>query len=100
MSILVHCKDFKGRNLTAKFSVFYPEDYETLNVLIPWNKNKFQFTSKQNCLPTEGKIMINNKTYIFDKSNSFAGLDLEEGYGLLKLCGTGLLHQEINREES
>ncbi|CBZ03280.1 hypothetical protein H04402_01468 [Clostridium botulinum H04402 065] len=85
MSILVHCKDFKGRNLTAKFSVFYPKGHETLNVLIPWNKNKFQFTSKQNCLPTEGRIMINNKTYTFDKSNSFAGLDFGRGIWPFKI---------------
>lgn len=79
MNILVHCKDFKGRNLTAKLDVFYPKDHETLNVVIPWNKNEFQFTSKQNCLPVEGKIMLNSKTYIFNKNDSFAALDFGRG---------------------
>ncbi|NFV12192.1 DUF2804 domain-containing protein [Clostridium sporogenes] len=79
MNISAHCKDFKGRNLTAKFYIYYPAEHETLNVLIPWSKNKFQFTSKQNCLPTEGSIMINNKTYIFNRSDSFATLDFGRG---------------------
>lgn len=85
MNILIHCKDFMGRNLTAKFNVLCFKEQETINVLIPWSRNKFQFTSKQNCLPVEGRVMINNKTYIFNKKDSFAGLDFGRGIWPFKI---------------
>ncbi|WP_050607691.1 DUF2804 domain-containing protein [Clostridium niameyense] len=85
MNIITECKNFNGRNLTANFKVHYNEEQETLNVVIPWSKSKFQFTSKQTCLPVEGQIILNNKKYIFHTNDSFAGLDFGRGVWPFKI---------------
>jgi hypothetical protein len=47
---------FGGTTLSAELRVEHPKDHETLNVVIPWSKSRFNFTSKQNCLPTTGTV--------------------------------------------
>lgn len=77
--ILVKCKNFNGIPMSADFTVIYPEGHETLNVVIPWNKTTFQFTSKQECLPADGSLTVGEEQYKFDASNTFACLDFGRG---------------------
>jgi hypothetical protein len=75
----IGCPDFGGRPLQADFFVHSPADHETLNVVIPWSSNRFQFTSKQNTLPTEGTLHWGDEVVQFDPQDTFACLDLGRG---------------------
>ncbi len=75
----VSCPDFDGKPLAVDFMVQQPEGHETLNVVIPWSSKQFQFTSKQNTLPTEGTITWGNETIHFDPKDTFACLDFGRG---------------------
>ncbi len=79
VQLFVGCPDFEGQPLKASFSVTRPQDHETLNVVIPWSQKRFQFTSKQNTLPVEGRVMWGNEEILFDPDTSFACLDFGRG---------------------
>jgi hypothetical protein len=70
----------KGKDLSAELFVRTAKKHETLNVVVPWNdSSRFQFTSKQNCLPAQGFFSIGSKQYGFDPAESFACLDFGRG---------------------
>ena len=77
--LTVACPDFEGRPLNADFFVQRPAGHETLNVVIPWSQERFQFTSKQNTLPTQGTLTWGDEEVTFDQQNTFACLDLGRG---------------------
>ncbi len=79
IEITVNIADFNGLPLAAHFDVTMPPDHETLNVVIPWNDDAFQFTSKQNTLPAEGTVKLGNTEILFAGEQSFACLDLGRG---------------------
>ncbi len=64
----------------AQVRIEKPPSHETLNVIIPWSRERFQFTSKQNTLPATGKVTAGNRTYRFGPQNqSFGCLDYGRG---------------------
>jgi hypothetical protein len=65
--------------LHAEFHVDFPEDLESLNVLVPWSNRCFQFTSKQLCLPVEGEVRWGDRTWRFNREDSFAVRDYGRG---------------------
>jgi len=75
--IHVKCPDFKGNELAATLAVKTPPGHQSLNVVIPWSKRRFQFTSKQNTLPVEGTVKVGNREY--DALGGFACLDFGRG---------------------
>jgi hypothetical protein len=77
VKIEVDIPDFGGKPLKARVDVSRPQGHETLNVVIPWSRRKFQFTSKQNTLPTTGSVQIGDTVY--DAQGGFACLDLGRG---------------------
>jgi len=77
--IVAKCVDFKGELLEANFKVFYPEGHETLNVVVPFNKRSFQFTSKHECLPVDGMLKVGEREYSFNPKKTFASLDFGRG---------------------
>lgn len=78
--ISVKCDNFKGElPLNADFIIKHPVNIETLNVVIPWNRKRFQFTSKQNCLPAAGMAAIGNEIFSFEADGSLASLDFGRG---------------------
>jgi hypothetical protein len=79
VSLTVEVADFEGRPLTAQFTITTPPEHETLNVVVPWNARTFQFTSKQNCLPSEGLVTIGDQRTVFSGTQSFACLDFGRG---------------------
>jgi hypothetical protein len=56
-----------------------PPGHETLNVVIPWNKRTFQFTSKQNALLAEGSVKLGGENMHYGGPQSFACLDYGRG---------------------
>ena len=75
----IGCPDFGGKPLKADFLVHRLAGHETLNVVIPWSTKRFQFTSKQNTLPTEGTLQWGDETIHFNPEDTFACLDLGRG---------------------
>jgi hypothetical protein len=70
---------FGGTTLSAELRVEHPKDHETLNVVIPWSEDRFNFTSKQNCLPAAGTVSIGEETFDFAPGSAFACLDYGRG---------------------
>ena len=68
-----------GKHVAADLWVETPENHETLNVVIPWSEKRFQFTSKQNTLPTHGVVKWGDKEINFEPETAFACLDLGRG---------------------
>ena len=77
--IIAKCKDFEGLAMEADIWVSKPEDYETLNVVIPWNEKSFQFTSKQEGLPSRGVLRVGDSHYVFSPDSAFSCLDFGRG---------------------
>jgi hypothetical protein len=78
-TITVDSHDFGGGPLSARLTVEYPANLETLNVVIPWSDRRFQFTSKQHCLPTAGEVRWAGESHQFDPAETFACLDFGRG---------------------
>lgn len=70
---------FAGEPLHAQIDVRRPAGHETLNVVIPWSDNRYQFTSKQNTLPASGFVDIGSERYEFEAGKSWAVLDYGRG---------------------
>ena len=70
---------FGGVSMEADFFIHFPPGHETMNVVVPWNDRQFQFNSKQNSLPVEGRVCLDGRAYDFDPQTSFACLDFGRG---------------------
>jgi len=68
-----------GKPLTAKLKVRRPEGYESLNVVIPWSKQRFQFTSKAPALPVSGTVNWNGVSYSLIEGEAYGTLDFGRG---------------------
>lgn len=76
--IRVDAGDFGGVRLEADIVVERPEGHETLNVVIPWSDEQFQFTSKQNTLPASGYVRLGDERLDLARP-AFACLDYGRG---------------------
>lgn len=57
-----------------------PEGHESLNVVIPWSRRRFQFTSKQNTRPATGTVRVGDRTWVVDADHDGWGVqDLGRG---------------------
>lgn len=77
--LTVSVKDFDGEDLEAILVISHPKDYESLNVVVPWNRQTFQFTGKHTSLPVNGMVKIGSQRFEFEKLDSFAVLDYGRG---------------------
>lgn len=77
--VTVTIPDFDGELLHADLTIHHLEEDESLNVVIPWNRQTFQFTAKHHTLPTEGYVKIGDRRYAFDCRDSYAVLDYGRG---------------------
>lgn len=68
--------DFGGVPMAADFTVHRPVGHESVNVVIPWSRSRFQFTSKQQALPARGEVRLGDRRVEFD---GFACLDFGRG---------------------
>jgi hypothetical protein len=79
IKLRLECGNFNGESLKADVEIGKPSGHETLNVVIPWSSNLFQFTSKQNCLPTTGEVSFGDKIYRFESGGAWGCLDYGRG---------------------
>lgn len=77
--ITVDVGDFDGEPLHALLTVQHPKNFESLNVVIPWNRQTFQFTGKHHSLPVSGAVKIGNQRFEFEPEDSFGVLDYGRG---------------------
>lgn len=76
---------FAGRGLRAELEASYPEGHETLNVVVPWDERRYQFTAKHNTLPARGRVSLGSgaglaaEEIAFTGAQSFACLDFGRG---------------------
>jgi hypothetical protein len=69
-----------GTRIAIDLSVERPLAHETLNVLVPFDDERFQFTSKQQGLPARGSVRVGARAYHFgEDTESFACLDFGRG---------------------
>lgn len=77
MSVII--PNFDSEPLHAELTIEHPEGDDSLNVVVPWNRQTFQFTAKHHTLPTSGVVKIGNHRYTFNPDESFAVLDYGRG---------------------
>ncbi|HYF92571.1 MAG TPA: DUF2804 domain-containing protein [Symbiobacteriaceae bacterium] len=70
---------FGGAPMEADLLVARPPGHETMNVVIPWAHDRFQFTSKQLCLPVSGQIRLGGRVLAVEPGEAFACLDFGRG---------------------
>jgi hypothetical protein len=58
VSFCVEAASFGGQPLRAELEASYPFEHETLNVVVPWDDRRFQFTAKHNTLPAHGVVEL------------------------------------------
>lgn len=75
----VICPDFDGEHLQAELTIHHPAADDSLNVVIPWNRQTFQFTAKHHTLPTTGTVKVGNRRYTFNEEESYSVLDYGRG---------------------
>ncbi|WPK12686.1 DUF2804 domain-containing protein [Lysinibacillus louembei] len=75
----VSIPDFDNEYLQADLTIQHPPHDESLNVVIPWNRQMFQFTAKHHTLPASGTVHIGQRSYTFNPEECFAVLDYGRG---------------------
>lgn len=75
----VSIPDFDNEHLQADLTIQHPQHDESLNVVIPWSRQIFQFTAKHHTLPTSGTVQIGQRSYSFNTEECFAVLDYGRG---------------------
>jgi Domain of unknown function (DUF2804), N-terminal/Domain of unknown function (DUF2804), C-terminal len=76
--------DFAGRaktgeQVSADFVVRRPAAQESLNVVVPWSRDRFQLNSKHNTLPCEGSIAVDGERYEMNPADCHAVQDFGRG---------------------
>jgi hypothetical protein len=69
-------RESHGASASLEARVARPEALDSLNVVIPWSETRFQYTSKQQARPAEGRLVIG------DATSSFGG-PAGEAWGVL-----------------
>ena len=75
----ISCNNFDDETLQTELIIQHPKDDDTLNVVIPWNRQNFQFTAKHHTLPTSGFVRIGNRIFNFNVEDCFTVLDFGRG---------------------
>ncbi|MFI2645295.1 DUF2804 domain-containing protein [Streptomyces sp. NPDC018610] len=69
-----------GLPLEVDLLVTHPEGHESLSVVVPWSRRRFQYTSKHTALPAAGRVRIGGDVLKFgEDGNSWAVLDHGRG---------------------
>lgn len=75
----VTSENFDNELLLAELTILHPQEDDTLNVVVPWNRQTFQFTSKHHTLPTMGFVKLGDRQYRFSEEECFSVLDFGRG---------------------
>ncbi|KGR76120.1 DUF2804 domain-containing protein [Ureibacillus sinduriensis] len=71
--------DFDSEPLLAELTIHHPQEDESLNVVVPWNRQTFQFTAKHHTLPVSGFVKLGYRHYHFNEEDCFGVLDFGRG---------------------
>jgi hypothetical protein len=63
IAVEVACADVQGSPVHAEFLVRRPAGHESLNVVVPWTRKRFQLNSKHNTLPCEGTVRVGDRSF-------------------------------------
>lgn len=69
----------KSERLQLDAVVMEPETHESMGVLVPWNDRCFQYTRKDNCLRTEGAVVVDGVRHAIDPDRCLALHDVGRG---------------------
>jgi len=89
--VRVQSPAFGGTTLSAELLVERPKGHETLSVVIPWSEHRFNFTSKQNCLPATGSSPSAMRRFPLIRGKPSPAWTLAGAFGPIRPSGTGLL---------
>ncbi len=65
--------------LHVELEVEEPPGHESLGVVVPWDRRRFQYTRKDNCLPVHGRVVADGVAHAVDRASAFATLDHGRG---------------------
>lgn len=69
-----------GRPASFDIAVERPAEMESINVVIPWSEDTFNFTSKQQALPASGVLRVGAETFtIGGETDAWGVLDVGRG---------------------
>ena len=68
-----------GERIVADFVVRRPAGQESLNIVVPWSRERFQLNSKHNTMPCEGSVTVGDRRYVMDPSECHAVQDFGRG---------------------
>lgn len=57
------CDDVQGLPVRADFVMRRPPAHESLNIVVPWTRARFQLNSKHNTLPCEGSFTVGGRRF-------------------------------------
>lgn len=73
-------KNFEdGKDLNAELKLNLPEKHESMNLVIPIEKNRFYFNRKINCIPTRGFVEYKGNRFEISPNNALGNLDWGRG---------------------
>lgn len=75
----VSSDNFDNEHLLAELNIHHPQEDDTLNAVVPWNRQTFQFTAKHHTLPTSGFVKLGSRIYNFNEEDCYAVLDFGRG---------------------
>jgi len=71
--------NFDSDPLLAELTIQHPQEDDSLNVVVPWNRQTFHFTAKHHALPTSGFVKLGDRVYQFNEEDCFAVLNFGRG---------------------
>ena len=69
----------EGRGISAELTLTCPEEYESMNIVIPIGRRRFYFNRKINCLPARGKVKYGELMDTLDPVSCLGSLDWGRG---------------------
>ncbi len=80
--LVAHWEEADGRSASLDVMVGLPPGHESLNVVIPWSRRRFQFTSKHQARPAHGTLRVGEVTHEIgtgDAGEAWGVLDVGRG---------------------
>lgn len=68
-----------GERIVADFIVRRPQTHESLNIVVPWSRERFQLNSKHNTLPCEGSVTVGERRYEMNPAECHGVQDFGRG---------------------
>jgi hypothetical protein len=72
-----------GRDAALEVRVDLPRGHESLNVVIPWSEERFQYTAKHQARPARGSLRLGDETRRFGRGGSGGDGGVEPAWGVL-----------------